>query len=425
MIQSIYIKNFKAFARETIPIEDHNILVGENDSGKTSVLQALDIFFNQEKVDKNFVRELGATVEIGVLVNGRFFKKVYRGAAYKESPDDFIGDSSIIERFRYIYISIESYDPKSLISQLAIAKTIENTSSDLIQDLKSISQNSISEVLNSVDRELLIVNNVGTQLTGLEAFKYDASLKFNVQSDGIPIEARGSGFQKNLMYALLMGNTFENVIVGIDEIENSLSITNCSSLIHGIQNRIGQTLITTHSRKVLEVCGGSRIIPFFGLLTTRTLAILLTALDNTYNKKFLLVEGKFDIPWLERCIFLLNRVEEFIIIPSGGQNNADTIKGQLEAEGKTCFIIRDGDTEHIYSLTKDCIELYVPLHALNSIFQLTLTSIPTNKDDFFSITVVDNVRNQDTVKRILSSKVNEFLLIDNVLVQEVANLLRQ
>ena len=47
MLSQIYIKNFKAFEKETIPIEKHNIIIGENDAGKSTILQALDIFFNQ------------------------------------------------------------------------------------------------------------------------------------------------------------------------------------------------------------------------------------------------------------------------------------------------------------------------------------------------------------------------------------------
>ncbi len=50
MIESIYIKNFKKFERTTIVIKKHNLFIGENDSGKSTILQALDIFFNQEKL---------------------------------------------------------------------------------------------------------------------------------------------------------------------------------------------------------------------------------------------------------------------------------------------------------------------------------------------------------------------------------------
>ena len=76
MIEQIYIKNFKAFEKMSIPIDKHNILNGENDAGKSTVLQALDIFFNQEKVDKSFVRDLTQPVEIGILVNKNFYKKI-------------------------------------------------------------------------------------------------------------------------------------------------------------------------------------------------------------------------------------------------------------------------------------------------------------------------------------------------------------
>lgn len=83
MFTQIYIKNFKAFSKETIPIEKHNIIIGENDAGKSTILQALDVFFNQEKVEKIFVRDTSIPVEIGVLFNNKFYKKTYSGAAYK------------------------------------------------------------------------------------------------------------------------------------------------------------------------------------------------------------------------------------------------------------------------------------------------------------------------------------------------------
>ena len=34
MITQIYIKNFKSFEKNTIPIENHNIIIGENDASK-------------------------------------------------------------------------------------------------------------------------------------------------------------------------------------------------------------------------------------------------------------------------------------------------------------------------------------------------------------------------------------------------------
>lgn len=249
MIEQIFIKNFKAFEKETIPIEKHNILIGENDSGKSTILQALDIFFNQEKIDKNFIRDITIPVEIGILVNRKFYKKTYSPSTFKGQVT--IGDISELSNLRYIYIPINSYEPSKLINQLAIAKTITNTPQEIIEQLKQISQNSIDEVISGIDEDLIIINSQNTQLIGEEGFKYEGALKFGVNANGIPIEARGSGFQKNLIYALLVGNTYENVILGIDEIENSFSINNCQNIIRELQIKLGQTIFSSHSKKVV------------------------------------------------------------------------------------------------------------------------------------------------------------------------------
>ena len=46
--------------------------------------------------------------------------------------------------------------------------------------------------------DLIVLNNETTSLVGKEKFSYNSSLKFGIESDGIAVEARGSGFQKNL-----------------------------------------------------------------------------------------------------------------------------------------------------------------------------------------------------------------------------------
>lgn len=229
MIEQIFIKNFKAFENESILVYKHNIFIGENDAGKSTVLQALDVFFNQEKIEKSYVRDSTQPVEIGILFNKNFYKKVYNPSTYK--LNDVNSNIADLDEIKYIYIPVSTYDPKQLINQLAVAKTISNTRNELLNEIKQISQTSVDEVINGVDNDLIIINNKTTEIIGEQTLKFDAALKFNISSNGIPIEARGSGFQKNLMYALLVGNSYENVIVGIDEIENSFSVNNSQNMI--------------------------------------------------------------------------------------------------------------------------------------------------------------------------------------------------
>lgn len=102
MIESIFIKNFKKFDRKTIKIDQHNIFVGENDSGKSTILQALDIFFNQEKIDKVYVKSQGDPVEIGIRYNGNMYKKTYSTASYKLTNSS--GNIDDLSNIKYIYI---------------------------------------------------------------------------------------------------------------------------------------------------------------------------------------------------------------------------------------------------------------------------------------------------------------------------------
>lgn len=422
MLTQIYIKNFKAFEKKTINISKHNMIIGENDAGKTSLLMALDIFFNKDenyKIEKAFIRDTKEDVEIGIWFDDKFYKKIYSPATFKLSSVE--GDLNDLSLIKYIYIPIMNYDPKKLITQLAASVAINNTDVDLLNKLKQISQVSVESVINTVDNDLLVIDKTKTNIVGKEQFKYENAIKFDVSSDGIPIESRGSGFQKNLMYALLVGAEYSNVILAIDEIENSLSVNNCNNLIVSIQKNINQTLITTHSKEMLKIMGDASIVPIYNG-NYKTLSLLISSLDDYDNKTFLLVEGKYDLPWYKKVINILGKYNEYILLPSGGSSDADHLKEALVEEGKKCIIIKDGDTDYVSSLEKDCIELYVPLWYYKQVFNLNVDSVPDNKKDFFDMAKSSGI-SEDGVKKILANHVDDFLDEHNPLVEELSNLL--
>lgn len=420
MIESIFIKNFKKFDRKTIKIDQHNIFVGENDSGKSTILQALDIFFNQEKIDKVYVKSQGDPVEIGIRYNGNMYKKTYSTASYKLTNSS--GNIDDLSNIKYIYIPTGKYDVTEMIQQLSIAKVLENTSQELINELKGISQESINQVISGVDRDLIVLNNETTSLVGKEKFSYNSSLKFGIESDGIAVEARGSGFQKNLLYALLIGNQYNNVVLGIDEIENSFSINNAKNMISKLHERIRQTLITTHSTQVLNARNNANIYPLFSENNT-SLIQLLESLDNTENKDYILVEGPYDLNWIKTSINLLGKSNDYIVLPSGGCGNINHLCKELESYNKKCYLIKDGDTNEEKSLSKECIELYAPLEAINEILDLDLNHVPVTKNEFFDATTIEGVRNSDTVKDKISKNINNYLTVDNPLISEIENLI--
>lgn len=52
-LSEIKLKNFRGYEQETvIPIDALTVLVGRNDAGKSTILEALDIYFNNQKIDR-------------------------------------------------------------------------------------------------------------------------------------------------------------------------------------------------------------------------------------------------------------------------------------------------------------------------------------------------------------------------------------
>ena len=70
-IKQLYLKNFRGYSEITIPFDDSfNMIIGKNDVGKSTVLEALEIFFNnqivQMQIDDLNVNSDVSEVTIGV-----------------------------------------------------------------------------------------------------------------------------------------------------------------------------------------------------------------------------------------------------------------------------------------------------------------------------------------------------------------------
>lgn len=90
-IDSITLKNFRGYENETkIDIEDLVVLVGKNDAGKSTILEALDIFFNEGKgtvkIDKD---------DVNVACKERGDLETIIAVTFSELPLEIIIDSTV------------------------------------------------------------------------------------------------------------------------------------------------------------------------------------------------------------------------------------------------------------------------------------------------------------------------------------------
>lgn len=429
MIERIYIKNFKYWNQGNeaqILLAGNTIFVGENDSGKSSVLQALNTFFNEEKIDKAFIPNLEAPVEIGLLIDGCFFKKTYNGKTFKESKDPD-QDRSEIDRLHYIYLGPNFDDPVTTLKQLGKAQFNALIEDDQIAELGAVAQKAIEGVLEGANQEMVIINRENTAIAVSPVIKLEKAIDFSIDdSQGVPVSGRGSGFQKNLNYAMLVGNDYSNVILGIDEIENSFSTKNCADLLTELNKHIPQLLVTTHSGRVLNGLLDYDVQPL-GKQPGESVADILISLGEG-SKPYVLIEGKFDLPWFKKAIEILGFSDQIILLPAGG-SNAKALQEALGQSGVCCFVIYDGDQANgdsvrCFYLERDCVELYTPDDLMVELYKEVLPI--DNKENFFArAKEISNHTDNNNVKSDIAQKIASYLDESNPFVQEVKAMMQR
>lgn len=113
-IKSVILKNFRGYRNETIiPFESMIVFLGRNDIGKSTVLEALDIFFNDNKgikaLDNNDINkealnngdtEIVICVELGDLSSVIAIDATNSTTSADEYLLDSSGNLTIIKRYK-------------------------------------------------------------------------------------------------------------------------------------------------------------------------------------------------------------------------------------------------------------------------------------------------------------------------------------
>lgn len=104
-LKTLRLKNFRSYSRETeIDISDLNVIIGKNDVGKSSILEALDIFFNG-KPDKNDLSVVNdeSQIEISCIFNDLPDILILDDSVETSLSDEFLlnsdGDLEIKKKF--------------------------------------------------------------------------------------------------------------------------------------------------------------------------------------------------------------------------------------------------------------------------------------------------------------------------------------
>ena len=387
MVEHIYIKNYKAFEKENIPIEEHVLLIGTNNSGKTTILEALDLFFNG-RLRHDYIRDKTKDVKIECSIGEKRYRKVYSPPLFFLNQELSIGDFRELLDILYIFV------PKDVSGAYLVEELLRVNMHALLREQMHSSLQGAYDYLDGVkDRDFFSLSRI------------DVSLEIGSMNEVM---------DKKWFTSILKGVHHPKVILGIDHLEDTFD----DSVLNSLPGLYNQTIITTKEDSLIED------YPYYVQAlykedvkeeTDTTLRVS----TKQYDKTMLLVEGKYDVAWFERALKLLGKYSDYRVIPCGGYGNIPHVEEQLKKAGFKTLVVTDGDARKKSSLKREVIELYADIDYINRKFHTNFERMPKRKWQLFKAIHTKD----DVVKKVLSTWAKNHLAKDSAFVKELNKIL--
>lgn len=292
-IQRIRVKNFRSLVDETIELSDYNFFVGKNDSGKSNVLKALNLFFN-DRTDFNTPYDFDSdyskfakrgakqareiTISLDIVIPDTFMErgtktwtKVWRAEGLHSDNLETLftrkgtKGSTFLNRIKYMYIpAVKSNEYfKYLLSEVYLSMT--NTANSALKDLNTKYSKQLQALTNELSnqlREVLKLNSAIQMPPDLNVLFRDLTfLTSDEHVKGIDLNHRGDGIkarhipsilwymQQNIEKNKLKNSVSHSFIWGFEEPENGVEFLSCFEMADELYSyrKECQMLITTHS----------------------------------------------------------------------------------------------------------------------------------------------------------------------------------
>ncbi|WP_310593805.1 AAA family ATPase [Flavobacterium sp.] len=295
IIKEIRIRNFRSIVKADISLSNLSVIVGFNDVGKSNILKALNLFFNNETdygselifqndyskfspIRNKKAEEIIVEIVLHAPTNYKqskdiVWRKVWRKNGLHLNDKKFIDGSkfpqksklySWLDNIRYSYIPAirDIYYFEFLLAKLhdSLAETIEqelrNAGDDFITKIKSNTVQMIQEIDNrlKIKSQIKLPSNLQSLFKALDFSTEEGAFEISISNRGdgiktryIPIILKFISEQLNINKT--KGSANINMIWGYEEPENNLEMLAAFKLAKDFidYSKEIQILITTHS----------------------------------------------------------------------------------------------------------------------------------------------------------------------------------
>lgn len=373
-IKSLHIEGFKKFVNIDVPFNEHtNILVGENEAGKSTILDAIKTALNQQYrlTDKSVLRDLfnaqmvqafesnpsvktlpRILIELEFELDPKtknsdyFYGEVY-GSLKKQSEkygirfeckyDEILGtgmEQSILDgKIPYEYYTLTwmtfANNPYQTIRRPLQFLAIDTTSNATAPPFNSYNKSLFTSRYDDATRAKA-KNDFRTKLVeafettklpelgdnrkfGVDTKKVVLETILSVYEGAIALENRGSGMESLIKTEIALEKANGIDVILIEEPENHLSFTTLRKMLHeiSIEQKNSQLIVATHNNMIASTLNLNNVL-WIAESSVKSLSVV----DKNVAEFFVKADGNAFLQLLlSNKVFLVEGATEFLLLP--------------------------------------------------------------------------------------------------------------
>lgn len=373
-IKSLHIEGFKKFALLNMQFNEHmNILVGENEAGKSTILDALKTVLNQQyrNADKSVLRDLFNTqmveafkaepsvrtlpriyIEVELVLDPQqknasyFYGEVYGrreqqgekfGICFECKYDEELGvgmEQSILDgKIPYEYYALTwttfANRPYQMIKRPMNFLSIDTTSnaaapafnyfnrtlftSKYDDATKAKAKNEFRDKLIDAFDDLNLPALSNNRKFGVDSKKVILETVLSIYEDSIALENRGSGMESLIKTQIALDRASGLDVILMEEPENHLSFSTLRGMLEQIseQQENSQIIVTTHNNMIASRLNLNNV-----LWITEDGVKCLAGVDEDVAQFFVRADDNAFLQLLlSKKVFLVEGATEFLLLP--------------------------------------------------------------------------------------------------------------
>lgn len=375
-IKSLHIEGFKKFAALNITFNEHmNILVGENEAGKSTILEAIKTVLNQQyrNADKSILKELFNTQMVADFIttpsiqnlpyiiielqldidpkrrNAEYFygenygpkgqsKQEKYGITFECQFDEELGSNLDVEisngkiPYEYYFMRWTTFsgNPYQTIKRplnfLAIDTSSNNTntsfnyynrtlfSSKYDERIRMSAKNMFRERLDQAFEAINLPTIDEHRKFGIDGKKVVLETILSVYEDSIALENRGSGMESLIKTEIALDRRKSGLdVILMEEPENHLCFTNLQKMLQQIsdQQEKSQIIVATHSNMIASRLNLNNVL----WITEDGVKSLCSVDKNVANFFVKADDNSFLQLLLSKKVILVEGATEFLLLP--------------------------------------------------------------------------------------------------------------